>query len=178
MTKDVEHFFRCFSTIQVSSVENSLFSSVFHFLIGSFDCLEFNFLSSLYILDIIPLFDVGLVKIFHYLLVAVLSYWQYPLPYRSFAILWSPICWFLILEHKTLFCSGTFPLCPCTWGFFPLTLLLVSGYLVLCGGPWSTGTWALYKEVRVGRYAFFYMLTASWTNTICLKCCLFSTGWF
>jgi hypothetical protein len=31
MTKDVEHFFRCFSTIHVSSVENSLFSSVPHF---------------------------------------------------------------------------------------------------------------------------------------------------
>jgi hypothetical protein len=31
MTKDVEHFVRCFSTIQVSSFENSLFSSVLHF---------------------------------------------------------------------------------------------------------------------------------------------------
>jgi hypothetical protein len=30
MTKDVEHFFRCFSAIQYSSVENSLFSSVPH----------------------------------------------------------------------------------------------------------------------------------------------------
>jgi hypothetical protein len=31
MTKDVEHFFRCFSAILHSSVENSLFSSVHHF---------------------------------------------------------------------------------------------------------------------------------------------------
>jgi hypothetical protein len=31
MTKDVEHFFRCFSAIRYSSVENSLFSSVPHF---------------------------------------------------------------------------------------------------------------------------------------------------
>ena len=31
MTKDAEHFFRCFSVIQYSSVENSLFSSVTHF---------------------------------------------------------------------------------------------------------------------------------------------------
>jgi hypothetical protein len=31
MTKDVEHFFRCFSGIWYSSVENSLFSSVPHF---------------------------------------------------------------------------------------------------------------------------------------------------
>jgi len=31
MTKDVEHFFKCFSAIQHSSVENSLLSSVIHF---------------------------------------------------------------------------------------------------------------------------------------------------
>jgi hypothetical protein len=31
MTKDVEHFFRCFSPILYSSVENSLFSFVPHF---------------------------------------------------------------------------------------------------------------------------------------------------
>ena len=55
MTKDAEHFFRCFSAIQYSSVENSLFSSVPHFKIGLFGSLEFNFLSSLYILDISPL---------------------------------------------------------------------------------------------------------------------------
>ena len=32
MIKDAEHFFRCFSAIQYSSVENSLFSSEPHFL--------------------------------------------------------------------------------------------------------------------------------------------------
>ena len=31
ITKDAEHFFRCFRAIRVSSVENSLFSSVPHF---------------------------------------------------------------------------------------------------------------------------------------------------
>jgi hypothetical protein len=46
MTKDVEHFFRCFSAIQDSFVENSLFSSVPHFLIGLFGLLVSNFLSS------------------------------------------------------------------------------------------------------------------------------------
>jgi hypothetical protein len=62
--KDVRHFFRCFSAVQVSSLENSLFSSVPHFLIGLFGSLGSNFLSSLYILDINPSSDIGLVKIF------------------------------------------------------------------------------------------------------------------
>ena len=31
MTRDVEHFFRCFSGIQYTSVKNSLFSSQYHF---------------------------------------------------------------------------------------------------------------------------------------------------
>jgi hypothetical protein len=63
MTKDVEPFFRYFSAIRYFSVENSLFSSVPHFLTELFGSLESNFLSSLYILDISPLLDVGLVKI-------------------------------------------------------------------------------------------------------------------
>jgi hypothetical protein len=64
MTKDFEHFFRCFSAIRYSSVENSLFSSVPHLLIGLFDSLEFNFLNSMSILDFSPLWDVGLVMLF------------------------------------------------------------------------------------------------------------------
>jgi hypothetical protein len=63
MIKDVEHFFRCFSVLRYSSVENSLFSSVPHFLTGLFEFLEFSFLSSLCMLDISPLSDLGLVKI-------------------------------------------------------------------------------------------------------------------
>jgi hypothetical protein len=59
MIKDAEHFFRCFSAIQYSSGKNSLFSSEPHFLMGLFDFLESTFLSSLYILDISPLFDLG-----------------------------------------------------------------------------------------------------------------------
>ena len=47
-----------------SSVENSLFSSVSHFLIRLFGFLESYFLSSLYILDISPVSDVRLIKIF------------------------------------------------------------------------------------------------------------------
>jgi hypothetical protein len=32
---------------------------------------------------------------------------------------------------------------------FPLCLLIDSSYLVLCGGPWSTWIWALYKEIKM-----------------------------
>jgi hypothetical protein len=64
MTKDFEHFFRCFSAIRDSSVVNYLFSSIPHFLTGLFGFLVVSFLSSLYILDISSLLDLGLVKFF------------------------------------------------------------------------------------------------------------------
>jgi hypothetical protein len=59
MIKDTEHFFKCFSAISYTSGENSLFSSEPHFLMGLFVFLESTFLSSLYILDISPLSDLG-----------------------------------------------------------------------------------------------------------------------
>ena len=65
MTKDVEYFLKCLSAILDFSVESSLFMSVLHFyFIELFVLLMTNFLSSLYILEIIPLSDVWLVKIF------------------------------------------------------------------------------------------------------------------
>jgi hypothetical protein len=64
ITEDFEHFFRCFSVIQDSSVVNSWFSSICHFLIELFGFLVVSFLSSLYILDISPLSNVGLVDFF------------------------------------------------------------------------------------------------------------------
>jgi hypothetical protein len=59
MIKDVEHFFRCFSTIWYSSGKNSLLISEPHFLMGLFDFLESIFLSSLYILYISLQSDLG-----------------------------------------------------------------------------------------------------------------------
>ena len=74
MTIDVEHFFKYISAIQDSSVENFLFSSVPHSLIGLLGSLESNFLNSLYILDISPLSDVGLVQKFSLYVCAILSF--------------------------------------------------------------------------------------------------------
>jgi len=59
MIKDAEQFFRCFSAIWYFLGENSLFSSDPHYLMGLLDFQDSTFLSSLYILDISPLSDLG-----------------------------------------------------------------------------------------------------------------------
>jgi hypothetical protein len=83
--------------------------------------------------------------------------------------------WPLNLSH---FCSiqENLPFADVLKAFFPLSLVLDSMYLVLCGGSWSKLTWALYKAVSVNQLAFFYMWTDTWTSTICWICCLFFTG--
>ena len=87
ITKDVKHFFSCLSDIWYSSVENSLFSSVTPILIVLFGSLESDFLSSLYILDISPLSDIRLVKIFSQFVGCCFVLLRCPLPYRNFVIL-------------------------------------------------------------------------------------------
>jgi hypothetical protein len=65
MTKDAEHFFKCFSAIRDSPVENSVLFCI-SFLIVLLHLLVFKYLNSLNVWDISLLLDVVLGKIFYH----------------------------------------------------------------------------------------------------------------
>jgi hypothetical protein len=64
IAKDAEHFVMYLLTTCTSSFENCIFNSFAHLLGELFILLLFNFWSSLYIMDINPLSDEQLAKIF------------------------------------------------------------------------------------------------------------------
>ena len=121
MVKDVEHFFKCFSALWYSSVENP-FLVLYHIFNGLFEFLESIFLRFLFILDISSTIWFRTGKN------------PFPICWWPFFSIDSIFCRtealqfylvpFLILDlkHKPLlFSSGIFPLCPYLWGFSTLS---------------------------------------------------------
>ena len=66
MASDAEHLFICLWALCMSFLEKSLFKSFDHFVIGLFVFLEWNIVSSLFILEIRPLPEVSLANVFPY----------------------------------------------------------------------------------------------------------------
>ena len=102
----------------------NIFSSAsqpFGILMGLFEFLEFNFLSSLYILDISPLSDLGLVKILSQSVDGL-----FVLLTVSFAL--QKLCNFMrshlsildLIAQAIAVLFRNFPLCPYLQGFSPL----------------------------------------------------------
>ena len=67
MSTNTEHPFICLWALCMSSLENCLFKSFVHFLIGLLVFLEWRRVSSLYILEIKPLSEVSLENMFSYM---------------------------------------------------------------------------------------------------------------
>ena len=137
-----------------------------------------NFLSSLYILEINLLSDVGLVKIFSYsvgcyfVLLTVSFALQKFLSFRRFHLLfrWVSVLLGLYLESDLL--------SHCVQVYFPLSFLWGSVCLVLCWGLWSIWNWVLCIVIAMDLFAFFYMLIFNYASTICWIYFLFSIWYF
>ena len=98
MASDPEHLFMCLGPLYVL-LGKCLFKSFAHFLIGLFVFLEWSPVSSLYILEIKPLFEVSLANIFSHMVGSLFILLMFSLAMQKLFILMSPICLF-------------FPLCP------------------------------------------------------------------
>jgi hypothetical protein len=87
--------------------------ALYPIFIGLFVFPESNLLSSLYILNISPLLDLGLVKIFAQSVSCLFVLLTVSFALQKLCNVMRSHLLFLILQYKSLvFCSGIFPLCP------------------------------------------------------------------
>ena len=160
MTKAVEHFFRCFSAIRYSSVENSLFS--FHYIFNRIIWFSgSNFLSSLYLLGISPILDVKLVIVFQsvgccFVLLTVSFALQKLCSFMRF--------YFLIVDLRAQAIGVLFrkiSVVPMCLKFFPTFFSI--RFSVSCFTWWSLTHLNLnfVQGDRIYQSAFFYLLTTS-----------------
>ena len=90
MTRDAEHSFLCLWVLWMSSLEKCLLRSFALFLIGLFVFLEWNCVSSLYILEIKSLPKVSLANVFFHMVGSLFST-------TSSALV---VCWFVYDGHS------------------------------------------------------------------------------
>jgi hypothetical protein len=159
MIKDVELFFRCFSVIWYSSVENSLFSSIPHFLVGLFGFLESTFLGTLYILDISSLLDLGVVRVSSQsvgccfvLLTLSFAFQKLCNFMRSYLSILDLTAQAIAVLFRNL---SPAPISSRLFHTYSSISFSISGFM------WSSLIHlALHKEIRIDQVPFFYMLTA------------------